>query len=98
MTVLMSLPVLPLQRRPCRRSLSSESNSSGSGKGLLTICQKVANISVGINEKETHEEKKSEEITLSQVSGTLSARKGQKPSTIEYKVTPTAHISAAFPW
>jgi hypothetical protein len=42
--------------------------------------------------------KKSEEITFSQVSGTLSARKGQKPSTIEYKVTPTAHISAAFPW
>jgi hypothetical protein len=58
MIVLMSLPVLPLQRRPCRRSLSSESNSSGSGKGLLTICQKVANISVGINEKETHEKKK----------------------------------------
>ena len=58
MIVHVSFPVLPLQRRPCRRSLSSESNSSGSGKGLLTICQKEANISVDIKEKETHEKKK----------------------------------------
>jgi len=52
----------------------------------LSLCNNIRGWEVNIN------------LTLSYVSWSVSPRNGYSPNIIQYKVTPTAHVSDNLPW
>lgn len=97
----------PLQRSPSSKFFNIGFIPSGSIKGLLTICKETTNnllrhilsqnTGLRVHKIGNSVQQTSYFYTLSYVSCSVSPRNGYRPSTIQYKVTPTAHVSAAFP-